>query len=461
MKRAAIIILLISFVLSAAAVLINTNRAFADTCMQDRYFSETKGKLNCTANDVRIARAINIRDLAGKAMDSCVSGQYFSFVADFEVRTTATARYDIGLYFGTDGDPNGDGAYTGTCDVNIITPIDSEGFGSANFINLDPAPDICGDITTGKNPQIVTVRVSDVLCVAGKNNNLKLPNCVSWRQTGANKVCTSELDTYPGSPSKCNCDREFTVGIRVEEGKLKVVKDVSPDSRPEPGGEFTFFVTATNTGNYQPVTVERICDDRFGTVAKIPAAPDCPAGDLGSIKETNCSLPQTLAAKGGYFACSFKADIISGSPITVTDVVTVYGKDGNVPPKDIVESDSAQVQITDVPPTATVVKSQLGIECAEVKYRVKVTNTSDAEPLTLTGLSDSAFGNITIAQNAVKNTTCSTPQTIGIDEYYQCEFTARFCGGSHTNTVTATLRDDENETTQPESNSLKVTVEAK
>src|SRR6476660_1866847 len=73
----------------------------AGTCIQDK-----AGKsLVCTANDVRIASAENIRDLQGNALPSCISGQTFSFIADFRVLTGATARYDIGLFFATDGDP--------------------------------------------------------------------------------------------------------------------------------------------------------------------------------------------------------------------------------------------------------------------------------------------------------------------------------------------------------------------
>jgi hypothetical protein len=93
----------------------------AQTCIEDRYFQATGGHLTRTANDVRIARASNIRDTSGNPLESCVSGQTFSFIADFTVQTTATARYDIGLYFATDGDPNHDGALAGQCSTNIIT----------------------------------------------------------------------------------------------------------------------------------------------------------------------------------------------------------------------------------------------------------------------------------------------------------------------------------------------------
>jgi hypothetical protein len=39
--------------------------------------------LTCTANDVRIASAENIRDLKGNPLGQCSNGRVFSFIADF------------------------------------------------------------------------------------------------------------------------------------------------------------------------------------------------------------------------------------------------------------------------------------------------------------------------------------------------------------------------------------------
>jgi hypothetical protein len=46
-------------------------------------------------------------------------------------------------------------------------------------------------------------------------------------------------------------------------------------------------------------------------------------------------------------------------------------------------------------------------------------------------------------------TTCAVPQTIATSGNYTCTFDAGFCGGTHTNTVTGTLNDSENNTISP------------
>ena len=88
-----------------AVLLGHSAPAAADTieaaCMQDI----AGFGLNCTANDVQISRA-NVLEI----IDECeYPGDTTTFVADFEVVVTAKERFDIGLYFATDGDPNGDG----------------------------------------------------------------------------------------------------------------------------------------------------------------------------------------------------------------------------------------------------------------------------------------------------------------------------------------------------------------
>jgi hypothetical protein len=443
------------------ALLLGAQSASAQSCIQ-----EQAGKsLVCTANDIQVAFADNIRDTNGDPLTQCNSGQTFSFIADFHVTTTASTRYDIGLYFATDGDSNHDGARSGVCSANIITPLHTDpasprlvALGSADGVNKDG--DTCLDVTTeagwGKpNGKVVTVRVDDVLCTAGANGNLSLPNCTSWSQnTGA--VCTNPTLAAPGSPSKCSCDVGFTVPILVETGSIQVTKDSSPASLPEPGGEFTFTVQVANTAQFTSLILDRICDDQHGTIVNNTGTA-CAAGSASAINSTTCEVPQTIAPQGSY-SCSFKANVNSGTPTTVTDVVTVFGHDQNDNP--VSGSDSAQVAITNVAPTATVVKSLVDLACADVNYRVRVNNTDSAESLQLTALSDSGFGSITSIHDNVLATTCAVPQTIAASGNYECDFRAHFCGGSHTNTVTGTLNDNEGGTINPQSNSLTANVSA-
>jgi hypothetical protein len=430
----------------------------AGTCMEDNWHQAgNKQGLQCTANDVSIAKASNIRDpITKQPITVCNAGQPLSFLADFTVQLTSQTRFDIGLYFAIDGDPNGDGALTGTCSENVITPL-VNGLGSHDFINLDPsATDTCGDIDSADNPQIVTVLVSNVLCQAGANGMLSLPNCTSWREPGSIIACTGPADAYPGSPSKCNCDQGFTVPVFVETGSIAVTKAASPASLPEPGGAFTYTVGIQNTAQFTTVTINSICDDKYGTIA----GSGCPAGTVGSISSTTCTVPIVLAPQQVATPCTFTANFTSNDPASLTDTVTASGVDQNGKP--VSNHASAQVAVTDVPPTAMIVKSLNSLLCSTVRYNVSVQNTSKFDALNLTALSDSAFGDITMVQGSVVATTCSvTNVSIPVGgPPYTCTFDANFCGNTHTDTITGTINDGEGHTITPVSNTLTVTTSA-
>lgn len=448
--------------------------ASAQTCIQDVWKSHGNTQnLGCTANDVRVSYADNIRDVNGEPLTQCVQGQTFSFIADFHVVLTATARYDIGLYFATDGDKNSDGALAGTCDANIITTLATDpespskvNLGSVNFTQLDSPPDMCGEIDSAHNPQVVTVRVDNVLCKAKLDTNyLSLPNCTSWRQPGSNEVCQKVDDAYPGSPSKCNCDIGFSVPIFVDTAGLSVTKSANPASLPEPGGEFTYTVTVRNTAQYTDVTLDGICDDKFGTVIH-NAGPMCPNGSLGTINGTTCVLPQVLAP-GATYSCDFKASVYgdpmsSTVPLPIKDTVTVQGHDPSGAA--LVGTASATVQITDVPPNAVLTKSLDSIQCALVRYKVEVQNTDTAhEALILTKLIDSSFGDLASPHDNVIATTCNLGTGVNVSfgsaNAYSCTFDGYFCGGEHSNTVTGTLKDNDGNIVVTTGN-LTVTVSA-
>lgn len=465
----------------------------AANCIQDQWKAAGNNqKLTCTANDVRVAAASNIRNLAGEPLDTCTAGSTFSFIADFDVVLGAQERFDIGLYFATDGDQGGagDGAITGLCSVNIIRPLAGNPvpLGSANFIQLDALAqptDICGDINAANNPQIVTVQVDNVLCQDASNppdGLLDLPNCTSWRQGGANGICLSPTDAFPGSPSKCNCDPEFNIPVMVESGNIEVTKSASPSSLPEPGGTFTFTVHIQNQAQFTSVEINRICDSDHGEIVNSTGV-NCPAGSIGPISDTTCGdpvWPVTLTADDGFpggtdeYTCTFDAEITSSMPVpNEQDTVTAYGIDES--DSEVSDSDTAAVAITDVAPSAMVTKAFDKINCANVTYDVDVENTSTVEPLDLTALNDSAFGSITSVQGDVTGTTCGVaagigsqagnpgagafPATVAIGGTYSCSFDANFCGTMHTNAVTATLKDNDVPTTiMATSDSVTVTV---
>jgi hypothetical protein len=304
---------------------------------------------------------------------------------------TAQTRYGVGVYFSTDGDSNGDGAYSGSCK---LIDLDEEN-APLTFIQLDSAQgegDECGDINSANNPQIIHAPIT-VACQAGAGGKLKLPNCTSWRQPGANDYCEVALDVYPGSPSKCHCDQGFTIDIYVEHPVPTVEKAVAPTALDEPGGSVTFTVTVTNPGLYASVTLTSLVDD-----------PDNNPGTANSITAVG--------------------------PLC----------------------DTATVSIRDVVPTAAVTKTVDKATCAQVKYNVKVENTDTAESLTLSALNDDVFGNIATPSALGKNvmtTTCAVPQTIAASGKYECAFEGYVCSFPNTDTVTGTLSDNDGNTITP------------
>jgi hypothetical protein len=316
-------------VVAVGGLLLGAQPASAQTCMDDIF----PGKLQCTAEDVRIAFADNIRDPQSLLpLTECQGGQTFSFIADFTVVLTAQARYDIGLYFATDGDPNNNGALTGQCAVNIITPKNPNppGLGSANFVQLDGSPDTCGDIDDDHNPQIVTVQINNVLCQdSDGDGKLNLPNCTSWRQPGANQVCTSPANAFPGSPSKCNCDIAFNIPVDVEPPTISVVKTPNPTSVNYPGGPVTFTVEVTNDGDplSGDVTLTTIVEDPDNN----PATNNNITHNAIAICVDENGDPDNIVSPDETLTCTFTHSVTASRCTTVTDGVTVNGtdEDGN------------------------------------------------------------------------------------------------------------------------------------
>jgi hypothetical protein len=413
----------------------NANVLSTVPCMQD-----TAGfGLNCSANDVQLAAATNIVILD----DGCAFlGDEVTFAADFEVVLTAQARHDIGIWFAQDGDPNGDGAITGTC--TAATPaygpdppwLDLDG-------TSDPFPgehkpsgvqDTCGDIDADHNPLFPQV-VLTVECIdPDGDGKLNLPNCTSWRQGGANDLCTSPDEAFPGAPSKCRCDIGFNVDIDVPQAELQVVKTATPTSVNEPGATVTFDIAVTNTGidPNNDVTLNTLSDDIYGDITQVQ----------GDIQSTTCSVTQTITP-GGTYTCSFNATVSGNGGDSQTDTVTASGVDDNG--NSISGSDDATVDILDVLPAISVVKTADPTSVLEgagqsVTFTVVVDNDSVADPLTLTSLTDDIHGDLD------GQGTCATGGTIAVGGSYNCSFTAVVDGAafsSETDTVTAVGVDDE------------------
>lgn len=495
----------IIFALLALAVL--AAPAFAQTCLQNEYNQVNKQKLNCTANDVSIAKVTNIRDpLTGNALTSCILGATFNFLADFEVKTTSSqARENIGLYIATNSLTQ---ALTGACVDNIISPQHqcpnaAAGIqcGSDNYHETDAPPDNCGDTasgdfsgTFGAGTEKVTLEIDNFLCQApAGSNQVQLPNCTSWQIPGGTIQCVSPSPTYtyplngpggtptaiPGSPSKCNCGI-IPLGITVQNPNITVAKACTTDQSPgtntsctlsPEGGQVTYTVDMNNNqSNFGSVVIDQICDSAYGTVYTDGTLAACAAGSTGqTITGTNCT--NFTIAFGVDQTCTFTAN--QPESAIVPDTVNVSGHGVSAGKFGPDTTNSVTVTSGEAQTTGTITKGFGGntAGCATVRYNVTVKNTSASgtdETLSLSAFNDSAFGSITTVHNDVLGTTCGVasgagtlsgsagagvlPATIAVGGTYSCQFDGQFCSGlgtdgcfSHTNTVSATLKGDENE----------------
>jgi hypothetical protein len=419
----------------------------ANVCMQTNYTNHgNTQKLQCTANDVRVAEVTNIDVISGGECHledgvkvcTCNQGGNVTFSADYKVELTAQTRYDIGIYFASDGDGNGDGALTGAC---VLTTLDGN---SSNPVQLDASPDVCGDIDAAHNPQLLNLTLT-VACQGDAEGKLKLPNCTSWRQPGSNEVCDEATDAFPGSPSKCNCQPGFTIDIFVETATIEVTKTALTPTVPETGGSVTYSVAVKNLAEQATVTLDSLTDDLYGDITT--------TGHDG-ITATDCAVGVPIAAQATY-TCMFTVEVGPGDAgETITDTVTACGTD-NFGHSNLCDDDDATVTYSDVPEAPSLTKTATATACTvDATYAVVVTNNSAQDTLTLNSLSDDKFGNITAAHAAgggfeqVVSTDCSVPQTIASSGNYSCSFVGRIstCSGTHTNTVTGSATDDDGAT---------------
>jgi hypothetical protein len=408
---------------------------------------------------------------------------------------------------------------TGTCNDFIITlgeetcatPPCNAG-NTTNFVQLDTISqptDTCGDIsnntktTTLNNPQELNLTVT-TSCQGDANGKLKLPNCTSWRTSGQNGICTGTADAYPGAPSKCNCQPGFTIDILTLLPSIACTKAASPTQVQEgpTGGTVTYTVEVTNDSTCSPtpctpgsVSFTGLNDNKYGNIATVHSA----SGSILAVSGTTCGVATSSPGLGtlsaSFGAGIFPTTIASGGNYTCQFQATVSGLDAGQSLSDTVNttgatnagtgglitnaSCSASVSATDVKPTAAVVKTAafVGVICAEVGYTVQVDNTDTAESLTLTALTDDKVGgtgDITSVHDNILGTTCGVatgsnglgdlssisgagvlPATIAIGSDYVCQFTAKVCSFPQTDTVTATLNDDEN-TAITKTGSIKV-----
>ena len=290
-------------------------------CVDD--VNGTRGA-NCTSNDVTFT-VVGL----GTQTDGCInSSDTVSILMRANVRNnTAQNRYDIGLYVATDGDPNGDGAVSGQCYRERLTPTspthfiddglnsdclgtdgtlldllrtvagpnaspDDNGYyltaevGGSNSI-LDACGDLADENTTGcdldgngdwddsvmqfTSPVVLScddVDSDGTLPDTSGDGFVNVPTCATWGNQ-ANEVFTPTTGTAPNET--CDSEAELVNGTAA---KCKCEDSNSTIPRPNlacddvddagvPGDERTVFCTPSTIAVGQSAT----CTVRYNNLA--------------------------------------------------------------------------------------------------------------------------------------------------------------------------------------------------
>jgi len=283
-------------------------------CMEDRC-----GPQVCAANDVNLVLVgLGVQDDGCVGPDDTVD----IWLRSIANTTTGQTRYDVSMWFATDGDPDGDGARSGQCAVEILTPAatlqasapacyaepDNGGVdfncGLGPFLNADG--DACGDITKGGNlpdcgrevdvtkppdsftcsdpdgvgdatvmdfQETITFPCTDTYDPANSppDGFVDLPYCITWHNQSDSGDCDfPDTPICPSQVSKCTCETGAGAATNIPAPDLGLSCSCTPSLSTAPT-PVTCTVTYTNPDttpacNYDLNTVERF---RCGTAAYV------------------------------------------------------------------------------------------------------------------------------------------------------------------------------------------------
>lgn len=213
--------------------------------------------------------------------------------------------------------------------------------------------------------------------------------------------------------------------VDVPSAGITVTKTANPTTLNEPGGPVVFTMRIDNPSTADAVTINSIVDDIHGNLDG----------------QGDCAVPQLIAA-GGFYQCSFIANVTGAPGTSETDTITADGVDDDGTP--VSDNDSATVDILDVLPNITLTKTANPTQVEEpggpVTFTVRLDNNVTEESVNITSLVDDIHGNLNGQGD------CFVPQSIGPGGFYQCQFTVNVngtAGTSETDTITADGADDE------------------
>ncbi|MEZ4713999.1 MAG: DUF11 domain-containing protein [Caldilineaceae bacterium] len=217
----------------------------------------------------------------------------------------------------------------------------------------------------------------------------------------------------------------------------------APTSLLESGGALTYTVQLTNNFNdvgapdFTNIYLTKLADTFYG---------DLTDANNSNITSTTCELA-TIAA-GTPYECTFAATFTGNAGVERSHTVNASGI--NIVVGTVGAGATHTVQIAPRAPTLSVsvtAVANVPEPGRAIQYAVTVNNTSaPTDPVVLTVLSDSVFGNLVNPNNPnISNSNC-TLAIINPGQSYNCTFVGQVTGNagqSLLNTVTARARDDE------------------
>ncbi|MDY7076473.1 MAG: hypothetical protein SXV54_06060, partial [Chloroflexota bacterium] len=300
--------------------------------------------------------------------------------------------------------------------------------------------DVYGDVADTGNPNLVSTTCALVNIPASGFYECEFEAQVSGGPGIYTDTVTVTAEDNEGNSTSGQDDAAVT--ITDMKSSIQVTKTADPSSLDEPGGLVEFTLIVENISAVDRVTITNLMDDPYGDLTD-PGNPN--------LETSTCQTPQTLQP-GASYECTFQVHVSGNAGDSETDTVTVVARDDDDNP--VIAADSATVILEDVLPSILTTKTATPtvIHAGDaVDFTIQVHNQG-VETVTLTGLGDSVFGDLAAE--------CGLPADIAVGDFFECDI-ARAISADHTNTVTATVEDDEgNEVTDSASASVNVIAPA-
>lgn len=228
----------------------------------------------------------------------------------------------------------------------------------------------------------------------------------------------------------------------VELLNLEAELSPQPASVPEPGDLVTYTVNLINSGSL-PVTLVGLTTNKYGNILD--------PGNTLVEAATNSCLPQpslpVLPPFNGSLQCTFVAPV-EGQPSDYSVILTATGRGPSN--MEVTATTNATVTITNVPASMKVTLSAdppfINPPSQQVSFSVLVENTSGADAITITDISDEFLGSLN-NRGSCEFPVEGLPPTFS----YQCRFSDTVSGQlgqqkSRTVTVNAVSDDQTGET---------------